>query len=143
MTYLAVRLARLVRYLEHLEKLRAEIRTVEELERDLSRQNDLLFSLFTVCQLVIDLAGELSTMRGLGFEDYRQAVENLIHWPQFSRRLIDELVLLPGFRNVLVHEYVALDLERAMQALARLEPVWEFSRILRGILQDQTRGTQA
>ena len=33
---------------------------------------------------------------------------------------------LPGFRNVLIHEYVALDLARAVEAMERLAPIEEF-----------------
>lgn len=35
-----------------------------------------------------------------------------------------------SFRNVLVHEYVQLDLERAVDALARLEPVDRFLEVV-------------
>lgn len=38
---------------------------------------------------------------------------------------------LPGFRNVLLHEYVTLDLDRAVEALDRLGPVEEFLEIVR------------
>ena len=33
-----------------------------------------------------------------------------------------ELERLPGFRNVLVHEYVGLDMDRVIEALERLAP---------------------
>jgi len=42
-------------------------------------------------------------------------------------------VLLPGFRNVVIHEYVALDLRRVVEALDRLEPVDRFAEIVRSI----------
>ena len=38
---------------------------------------------------------------------------------------------MPGFRNVLVHEYVTLDLERVVQATARLQPVRTFLEAVR------------
>jgi uncharacterized protein YutE (UPF0331/DUF86 family) len=37
---------------------------------------------------------------------------------------------LPGFRNVLIHEYVALDLDRVIQALDQLQPVENFLGIV-------------
>ena len=43
---------------------------------------------------------------------------------------------LPGFRNVLVHEYVALDLERAVEAMDRLEPVEELAEAVRRLVAD-------
>jgi uncharacterized protein YutE (UPF0331/DUF86 family) len=40
---------------------------------------------------------------------------------------------LPGFRNVVIHEYVALDLRRVVEALDRLEPVERFIEVVRSI----------
>jgi uncharacterized protein YutE (UPF0331/DUF86 family) len=45
--------------------------------------------------------------------------------------IVTELERLPGFRNVVIHEYVALDLERAVEALHPLEPVEAFCEIVR------------
>ena len=102
----------------------------DALERDLSLHNDVLFSLFTVCQLVIDIAGELAARRGERFEDYTEAVRKLEIDPRFSAALVRELERLPGFRNILIHEYVNLDMDRVLDALARLEPLEEFLRIV-------------
>ena len=88
---------------------------------------DVLFSLLKVCQLVIDNAGELSARRGLKFEDYTEAVRNLAVQHQIPSEVVRHLEKLPGFRNVLIHEYVALDLARAVEALDRLEPIEEFA----------------
>jgi uncharacterized protein YutE (UPF0331/DUF86 family) len=43
---------------------------------------------------------------------------------------------LPGFRNVLVHEYVALDLERAVEAMDQLGPIEELAEAVRRLLAD-------
>jgi len=59
-TFLVERLAELRRHLDHLEELRPRVGGPADLERDLSLHNDVLFSLLTVSQLVIDIAGELS-----------------------------------------------------------------------------------
>ena len=37
---------------------------------------------------------------------------------------------LPGFRNTLVHEYVAFDLQRAVDALDELEPIEQFLNLV-------------
>lgn len=75
--YLSERLVELRRHLDHLGSLRSHARSREDLERDLTLHNDVLFSLLTVCQLVIDIAGDLSARRGDRFEDYTQAIRNL------------------------------------------------------------------
>jgi uncharacterized protein YutE (UPF0331/DUF86 family) len=133
MTYLVERLADLRRHLDHLRQLRPRVTGAAVLDGDLSLHNDVLFSLLSVCQLVIDIAGELSARRGDRFEDYTQAVRNLARDARFPADLVRELERLPGFRNVLVHDYVGLDLERVIEALDRLEPVERFAAIVRGI----------
>jgi len=47
--------------------------------------------------------------------------------------MVRELKRLPGFRNVLVHEYVLLDMERVIEALDQLDPVEQFVEIVRNI----------
>lgn len=133
MTYLVERLADLRRHLDHLRQLRPRVPGAAALEDDLSLYNDVLFSLLTVCQLVIDIAGELSARRGDRFEDYTQAVRNLARDARFPADLVRELERLPGFRNILVHDYVGLDLERVIDPLDRLEPVERFTIIVRDI----------
>ena len=76
MTFLVERLSELRKHLDHLEELRPRI-SATAMRRDLSLHNDVLFSLLTVCQLVIDIASELSARQGLAFDDYTQAVRNL------------------------------------------------------------------
>ncbi len=136
MTFLVERLAQLRLYLDHLKQIRSRVTGREALERDLSLHNDVLFSLLTVCQLVIDIAGELSARRGERFEDYTEAIRNLARDDRFSPALVRELERLPGFRNVVIHEYVALDLERVVEALDRLSPVEDLVEILRKLIQD-------
>jgi len=131
MTYLVERLAELRRHLDHLQGLRSRVPDRHALERDLSLHNDVLFSLLMVAQLVIDLAGELSARRGDRFEDYTEAIRNLGRDPSFPADLVAELERVPGFRNVVIREYVALDLDRVVDALDHLEPVERFMEIVR------------
>lgn len=131
MTFIVERLADLRRHLDHLRDLRPRVTSVGDLARDLSLHNDVLFSLLMVCQVVIDVAGELSAARGDRFEDYTQAVRNLGADPRFPPAVVAALERLPGFRNVLVHDYVTLDLDRVIEALDGLEPVDRFLEIVR------------
>ncbi len=139
MTFLVERLSELRRYLLHLRSLRPRIDGRESLERDLSLRNDVLFSLLMTCQLVIGIAGELSARRGERFEDYTQAIRNLSKDPRFRSELVRSLERLPGFRNVLIHEYVVLDLERVVEAIDDLEPVEQFLAIIVDSLRQQSK----
>lgn len=130
MTFLVERLVELRRYLQHLRELRSRVTSAAVLEQDLSLHNDVLYSLLTVCQLVIDIAGELSAKHQRRFETYAGAVRNLRADSRFPADVVDTLQHLPGFRNVLVHEYVSLDMERVMRALENLAPVEQFAEIV-------------
>jgi uncharacterized protein YutE (UPF0331/DUF86 family) len=130
MTFLVDRLAELRRHLDHLADLRQRPVDRVALERDLSIRNDVLFSLLMTAQLVIDIAGELSTRRGSRFEDYTEAVRNLAEDHRFPPAMVDALVRLPGFRNVVIHDYVALDLDRVIDALNALDPVERFLTVV-------------
>lgn len=142
MTYLVERLAQLRRHLDHLRDLRPQVSGPETLERDLSLHNDVLFSLLTVCQLVIDIAGEMSARRGEPFEDYTQAVRNLSRDERFPVELVARLERIPGFRNVLVHEYVALDMRRVIEALGELDSIERFHTIASLIEADAQPGAE-
>ena len=131
MTYLVERLVELRRLLDHLEELRPHVPDALAIRRDLSLHNDVLFSLLTVCQLVIDIAGELAARRGERFEDYTEAIRALGSDSRFPADLVRSLEPLPGFRNVLIHEYVVLDLDRAVAALSDLGAVRTFLGIVR------------
>lgn len=137
MSHLVERLTELRRHLDHLSEIRPRVTGPAELLRDLSLHNDVLFSLLMICQLVIDVAGELSARRGLRFEDYTVAVRNLASFEEFPETLVAELERFPGFRNVVVHEYLAVDMEQVVAALNRLEPVGEFVEIVARLERDQ------
>jgi len=133
MTFLVERLAELRKHLDHLVSLRPRVTNEHALETDLSLHNDVLFSLLTVSQLVIDISGELSAREGHRFEDYTRAVRNLA-LIGFPVAMVEELARLPGFRNILVHEYVGLDYALVVRALDNLGPINQFHGAVRARL---------
>ncbi|MBI4542137.1 MAG: DUF86 domain-containing protein [Gemmatimonadetes bacterium] len=130
MTFLVERLAQLHQHLQHLRGIASRVRGAESLRQDLTLHNDVLFSLLVVCQSVIDIAGELAGRRGIRFADYSEAIRALRQVEGMPADLVEELVGLPGFRNVLVHEYVQLDYGRVVEAMGRLGAVEEFARVV-------------
>lgn len=129
MTFLVERLGDIERYLDHLETLRPRLPSADALARDLSLHNDVLFSLLMVGQMVVDVSAEISSRHKLAFSDYTQAVRNLAQ-VDYPPDLVTALARLPGFRNVLIHEYVELDYGRVLAALHGLEEVRRFVRLV-------------
>lgn len=130
MTFLAQRLSSLRDHVRHLREIAARAQQPGALEQDRSLRNDVLFSLLMVAQLVVDLAGESATTRGKSFSDYTEAVRGLEGVGNLDHETIAQLALLPGFRNVVMHEYVTLDLDRVRDALQGLDPVERLIRAL-------------
>lgn len=133
MTFLVERLADLREHVRHLRQLGPRVRDADALRGNLSLRNDVLFSLLVVCQAVIAIAGELAARRGLQFQDYTEAVRALRQVNGIPPGLVDKLEPLPGFRNVLVHEYVALDYERVVWALGELDSIEAFARAVAAV----------
>lgn len=131
MTYLVERLVDLRRYLDHLTKLRPRVAGSESLRADLSLYNDVLHSLFTISQLVIDLASDLAARRGARFETYAEAIRTFGDYGLLPAETIGELTKLADFRNIVAHDYILLDLDRVVAALDRLEPVEAFFEAVR------------
>lgn len=103
------------------------------MEQDLTLRNDVLFTVLTLAQLVIDIAGELNARRGERFESYREAIHKIAADPLFPEALVSRLERLAGFRNIVVHEYAGIDYGKVIQALDDLEPIAVFSRIVQKI----------
>ena len=137
MTFLVERLAELRRHLDHLYEIRPRVDSPQRLEDDLTLHNDVLFSLLTVSQLVIDIAGEISSRMSLPFDDYTTAVRNLARIRGFDHKVVEDLAHLPGFRNVVMHEYVGLDYELVLLALNDLAAVEDFIGMVRDHLSTE------
>ena len=130
MTFLVERLAELRRHVDHLREIGPRVTNRVAIERDLSLHNDVMFSLLMVAQLVVDLAGELSARRGDRFEDYTEAVRTLSRDDHFPPELVSQLERVPGFRNIVIHEYVKINFNRVVTALDELDCIERFADIV-------------
>jgi uncharacterized protein YutE (UPF0331/DUF86 family) len=126
-------LGELRRHLDHLTSLRDRIRSRADLDRDLSLHNDLLFSVLTIGQRIIDVATALAAQRGEKAPDESKAIASLSGDKRFPSRLVKELELLGDFRRAILRDYLDLDLSRVVVALNRLDPVEKFITIVRTI----------
>lgn len=135
MSYLTERLTELRRHLDHLAGLSPQgARTLSAtLRGDLSLSNDVAYSLLMVTQRTIDVAAELSTRRGLRFEDFQEAIRNLAIHEEFPDALIRKLEPLPELRNHLI--YGPLEPERMAEFLGKLDGVERFAQAVGRMVQ--------
>lgn len=133
MSYLAERLTDLRRHLDHLGEIRGRVAGADALRRNLSLANDVYYSLLITVQRVIDVAAELSTRRGLRFEDFQEAIRNLAIHEEFPDALIRRLEPLPELRHTLI--YGTPEPERVVDLLGKLDGVERFAQGVSRVLQ--------
>jgi hypothetical protein len=131
MAFVAEQLAVLCRHLDHLRGLHPKISGVGQLREDLSLRNDVFFSWLMVCQAVLQIAGELSARRQVGFRDFKEAVCNLVIHSEFPAAGAKEIEFLPELRDQLIFNSASLDPQRAIDAFEHVSSVEEFVEIIR------------
>lgn len=118
--------------------LQTRVATAGQLKRDISLRNDVLFSLMMAAQLLIDISAQLSSEINIPFGDYTEAVRNLGRLAWMPEELVATLSRLPGFRNIVIHEYVGLDYDLVLAALRQLDPLEEFVCVVATHLLDES-----
>lgn len=82
-------------------------------------------------QNAIDIATHLATTAGLDASDYASAIDRLTGMNVLPSAFGTRFRQIAGFRNVLVHDYIEVDLEVVCTVLAeRLDEFREFARLV-------------
>jgi len=103
--------------------------TAAELAADRERLWVVERGLQLCAQNALDIATHLAAAAGRDVPDYASAIDRLAELGILSRDLAGRLRSLAGFRNVLVHAYLDVDLEIVAEALrSRLDQLAEFAR---------------
>lgn len=110
----------------HLSVLESSVSTlrgwqatsVEALRTDIQLQWAVLHGLQLCAQNVLDVATHLAVAAGKDAPDYATAIDRLAELGVLDPGFAASLRSLAGFRNVLVHGYLALDLEIVRDVLA-------------------------
>jgi uncharacterized protein YutE (UPF0331/DUF86 family) len=134
---------------DHLRELRRAIRdweryqsiSLEELKRDGDKRNMVSHAMLVGIQAAIDIANHLIAEKGLSKPStYRESFEILSREGIIPSELAGPLMDLAGFRNLLVHLYWKLDVEKLHGILmSDLKSLREFERIVAENLK-QTSG---
>ena len=102
----------------HVDRIKA--RSVTDMAiflRDLDRQESIAFNMHLAIQNCMDIAAHIISDEGLGVPGSAGEMFFLLQENGFlSAGLADRMVKAVGFRNLLVHEYEKIDLQRLHQA---------------------------
>jgi len=121
------------RHLLALDEVLAQLarhagRGIDVLQRDLTERWAVERGLQLCVQGVLDIATHLCASAGRDAPDYTTAIDELGRLGIVPAELAQRLRPLAGFRNVLVHGYLNLDLARVHEVLNRhLGDVREFA----------------
>jgi len=105
---------------KELEKFKNEY-SIIEIEKDIQKQWTLRYGLFESVQIVIDLSCHLVAKFNLGNpKTYAECIEILVKEKYLSEELGEKLLSMVGLRNILIHEYVSIDLKKLYTLLNNL-----------------------
>ncbi|RME57848.1 DUF86 domain-containing protein [Candidatus Parcubacteria bacterium] len=128
------KLVQLEENIQELEKLRAGF-DAHQLQAEKLPEWALRYGLFESIQIVIDIACHISSEYNLGNpQTYKQCVELLQKYKYIETDLGERLKKMIGLRNLLVHEYVRIDLEELYSYLDQLDDFKMFAEQIKEYL---------
>jgi len=130
------KIKRLEENLVILEEFRKNI-SLDDLLRDKIKQWALRYGILECIQEIIDISCALVSSNNLGNpKNYRECIEILIKNGYISEELGKRLISMVGLRNLLVHEYIKIDLFRLYEFLNNLNDFREFIYYI--VLKDES-----
>lgn len=124
----ANRLEQLEENLVYLTTFRNE-NTVASILNNRTLEWSLRYGLFETIQLTIDIACHVAAKHNLGStKTYRECIDALCSFEVLDTGLCEQLKRMVGLRNILVHEYVKIDVNQLYQYLDNLDDFRKFAR---------------
>jgi len=133
--------------LDHLRELDESLKdweryqaiSLEELHTDRDKRNMVLHAMLISIQSVVDIANHIIAEREFRKPStYRESVEILCEEGIISENLSDKLSDLAGFRNVLVHIYLHLDIDAVYEILQHdFIALKEFESVVKRLLRKE------
>lgn len=102
--------------------------TLKDIQADKSREWALRYGLIETIQIVIDISCHLVSRYNLGNpSSYSECIELLEGSGYIDEELTTRLLGMVGLRNLLIHEYIVIDLEKLYNLLDRIGDFSEFA----------------
>jgi uncharacterized protein YutE (UPF0331/DUF86 family) len=126
--------------LQRLENLEENIATLKTLKKRFSisdiKENkldewSLRYGIFESIQIIIDISCHISSKYNLGSaKTYVECIENLQKQNYLNKKLSKNIISAIGLRNLLIHEYVKIDIEQLYDFLNFTD---DFSQFIKDI----------
>ena len=121
------RLKQLEFNIQQLKVLSADIHS-DNINLDIQKQWALRYGLFESIQIVIDISCHLVSKNNLGnTKSYRDCIEALEKFNYISVELANSIKSMIGLRNILIHDYVKIDVAKLTEYLNDLSDFEQFS----------------
>lgn len=109
--------------------------TFDEISKEKSLEWALRYGFLESIQIIIDISCHLVSKYNLGNpQTYGECVEFLRKFDYIDEDLENKLIGMIGLRNILAHEYAAIDLEKLYGLLEKLDDIREFNLKIRDII---------
>jgi len=126
--------------LERIENLEENITNLKKIKKQFNI-NDiktnkldewaLRYGIFESIQIIIDIACHITNKYNLGVaKTYTQCIENLTKYHYIEKNLEKNLISAIGLRNLLIHEYTKIDIEKLYSFLNLTS---DFSKFIKNI----------
>lgn len=121
------KLKRLEENLRVLDKIKNEY-TLEDISNDKIDEWGLRYGLFESIQIIIDLACGFVADKNLGFpKNYSECIQLIISNNYLNKDLGERIIKMVGLRNLLVHEYGVIDVQRLYEYLNHINDIRDFA----------------
>ena len=129
---LEARLQQLEINIAQLQEMKAVVLSSDSFQKDLQQQWALRYGLFESIQIVIDISCHLVSKHNLGTQNsYLDCVDALEKFRYITPDLANTIRDMIGLRNLLIHEYVRIDLNRLAALLSDLSPFERFVQVIK------------
>lgn len=128
------RLMQLETNLVELEKFKLKY-TIENVENDRQVQWILRYGLFESVQIVIDISCHLTAKYNLGnAQTYADCISLLNKEAYLSSEVTENLLGMIGLRNILIHEYIAVEVSKLYELLNHLDDFRKFADEIKDVV---------
>ncbi|MBI3399610.1 MAG: DUF86 domain-containing protein [Deltaproteobacteria bacterium] len=102
--------------------------TLADIRSDKSKEWALRYGLLESLQIVVDISCHLTGKYNLGNPStYAECIEFLKKYKYLDEDLADKLTGMVGLRNILVHEYITVDINKLYGLLDNIKDFKEFA----------------